>query len=512
MKKIIVWLLAAIMVLGLAACGSSTDNSTKPSDSATKQSESQKESTPTEPQKKEIVTLRVYSGANNVATDYRSVQDYLNKYLEEKYGLRIELTIGEEGNTQQLQLALTTGGEFDVVSAGNINYAAQGALMPLDDLIAKYGQGLYETWTQEQMNAMKLKGQQYWVATYGDKFNGIGAYMDADICDEVGIDPASIHTYKDLTAAYAKVHEAYPQLMCVAPAVSNPSLGVVGSLLMGDRDQVCSGVGIIVSKYENGEKPVFENLYASDFYHELITTAKEWYDAGYITKDADTTTQRASELVAANLCFSYLMPTVATGAEQHSIRCAKRMYMAELFSPLATTNSMTSGFAITADCKYPDEAMQFINALYTDPYIQNTLIYGIENTHYIIRDDGVYDFPEGVTIENSTYHINVPIHWGNVMLAAPFGSETAEARKAMKEFNDNARVSPINGFSFDNTSVSTEIGLITNVISEYARALEDGTVDAEATFKAFNEKLEANEINTIIDEANKQFDEFWNNK
>ena len=74
--------------------------------------------------------------------------------------------------------------------------------------------------------------------------------------------------------------------------------------------------------------------------------------------------------------------------------------------------------------------------------------------------------------------------------------------------NESAKASPALGFSFDSTPVRTEMASVGAVKDEYELSLDTGAVDPEKALPEFLEKLEAAGSQTIIDEIQKQLDEW----
>lgn len=62
------------------------------------------------------------------------------------------------------------------------------------------------------------------------------------------------------------------------------------------------------------------------------------------------------------------------------------------------------------------------------------------------------------------------------------------------------------GYSFDPSEVQTAITAVTAVITQYAPALECGTVDPEVMIPEFLEALDAAGMQTIIEANQKQLD------
>ena len=77
----------------------------------------------------------------------------------------------------------------------------------------------------------------------------------------------------------------------------------------------------------------------------------------------------------------------------------------------------------------------------------------------------------------------------------------------MDEFNTAAAPSKALGFVFDPTSVEGEIAAVQNVITQYDVGLGSGTLEP-SKLEEFQQALLDNGVQTIIDEAQRQLDEF----
>ena len=62
------------------------------------------------------------------------------------------------------------------------------------------------------------------------------------------------------------------------------------------------------------------------------------------------------------------------------------------------------------------------------------------------------------------------------------------------------------GFSFDNSSVSSEIAAIYAVVDEYRAGLLGGALDLDENYPRFIQKLKDAGIDTVIAEKQKQLD------
>lgn len=79
----------------------------------------------------------------------------------------------------------------------------------------------------------------------------------------------------------------------------------------------------------------------------------------------------------------------------------------------------------------------------------------------------------------------------------------------MEMNNDAGQYETNLGFVFDQEPVANEIAACASVYDEFAKPLMQGAFEnVESTVAEFNQKLEANGIQKIIDEAQKQLNEW----
>ena len=132
------------------------------------------------------------------------------------------------------------------------------------------------------------------------------------------------------------------------------------------------------------------------------------------------------------------------------------------------------------------------------------LEYGIEGTHYNKNADGTITF---IKEKRDTYQ-----PWrngmGNITQLPPLDGEGAGFWDTFKAYYSAAKEIPILGFAFNASDVETELGALTNVGTEYALALNTGTIDPAAKLPEFLKKLDDNGMQKVVDAANAQLDAF----
>ena len=155
------------------------------------------------------------------------------------------------------------------------------------------------------------------------------------------------------------------------------------------------------------------------------------------------------------------------------------------------------------------KAMQFLNFAYSNADFMNLLNWGIEGEDYelVKGSDKLIDYPEGVDSSNVGYHMNMGWHLPNQFIGYIWNGLPEDIFDEYAKFNDSALKSKAFGFTYDPTSVSTELASLTSVKAEYAPALECGSVsDVNAILAEFNKKLYDAGLQKVIDLKQKQLD------
>jgi len=119
--------------------------------------------------------------------------------------------------------------------------------------------------------------------------------------------------------------------------------------------------------------------------------------------------------------------------------------------------------------------------------------------------------PEGIDASTVSYY-----SWGkwelpNNYLQYVMAPSPSNLWEEMDEFNMAAAPSKALGFVFDTTPVEGEITAVQNVITQYDPGLGSGTLEP-SKLEEFQQALLDNGVQKIIDEAQRQLDEFISNK
>lgn len=452
-----------------------------------------------------IDELTVVFPSSSTPKDMQLVEDAINKITEAKIQAKIKFAPISGGDwVQQTNLMFTSNEKMDLIFVSGAlynNMVAKQQLVPLDDLLNKYGDGIKKAVGEDYLNAAKVNNQIYAVPTVRDMASDYGVTMRKDLVDKYKIDPSSIKTLDDLEKVLKTVKDGEN----FAPLIpSSPGQTYLDNYLFYDR--LGDGIGVLPD-YDNGLKVV--DLYEMPEYKELVTKLRDWYQKGYILKDSATNKTSPWELIRSNKGFVYFAGMKPGFAEQESQASGTQLVTAELLPSVAMTSTVTGAmWGVPVNTKLEDKAVQFLNLMYSDKDIVNLLDWGIEGKHYVKvqGQDNVIEYPAGV--DSSTTGYNMPLGWmfGNQFLSYVMKGNDPDVWNKTGDFNKKAKHSKALGFGFDPTPVKTEYAAVSNVITQYKMPLETGSVDPEKVLPEFISKLKSAGIDKIIAEKQKQLD------
>lgn len=482
LKKLVSVLLIMVMLFSLAACGGGSSNEF------------------TDDESKEVELTYFYPGGLETANEER-INEKLSEYVKDKINAKVKFHRFDWNAYQQKISTMAASGEaFDIVFTTSwclpyIQNAQKGVFLELDELLKEYGKDILSALDPDFLAASKVDGIQYTIPVKKETAHSVGFLFREDLVNKYGIDVSSIKTLEDVENALKIAKEKDPDLYPL-------QVGKEGLTALLDFSYVTGSNTTPGALYaENNDNKIF-NQYASKEYMELAKTVRRFYENKYIRPDAATSGTGSTDVAFAQVAM--LKP----GKDKESYDSSRgySYIQADLTKPMMVTGDATGAMAaISATCKNPVRAMKFLNLLYSDKDLLNLLYYGEEGVDYtldeedrVVKKDGMYSASGWM--------------FGNQMIAKLTNLEDPGKWEKIEKFNNEAIVHDSVGFSFDQTNVSTEIATCANVVAEYQAIVGTGVQDPEETIPAFLEKLETAGAQKIIDEAQKQYDEFLKTK
>ncbi len=504
-------LLLFTLLFNLAACGGGNETGKKDEDiNAKTQGED------TESAEEPVDLTMAFLVFGSVPNDMQKVNDAINEYLKEKINCTLTMIpINASNYSQQLDLMLTSDEKLDLFADGTIlaffnytSHASKGQLYPMNDLLPEHGQGIGEA-LGDYIDAASVNGTIYGVATNRDLAARTSFICKTSLLEKYSIDSARIKTYADLENVFQTIKDNEPGITpaMIGQTASGTIFDSLGLSVDTHGDQLSDMIGVLM----DNQKLEVTNYYETELCKEAAQRAYDWYQKGYILKDATTNQSSAEELMKAGILFGFFGNSKPGIEKQESASVGEDVTEIVLSDILSDTQKVT-GFmwAIAATSKHPDKAMQVLNLMYSDPVFVNLLDHGIEGIHYQVVDaeKGIINYPGGVDASTSGYDMGVDFEFGNQMLSYIWEGDSPTLWKDLSDFNQSAIVSKAMGFQFDSSNVKTEYAAVSSVIEKYKQFIGQGTVDPNTVLPEFIEMLKKAGIDTIVKEKQTQLDEF----
>ena len=154
--------------------------------------------------------------------------------------------------------------------------------------------------------------------------------------------------------------------------------------------------------------------------------------------------------------------------------------------------------------KYKTEALKVLQLMNTDSKFRDMCAYGTEGNYMEYAEDG--------TVQKLRDDWNWPSYTqGTFFILSTQADGDPDAWNQVKEQNEAAVSSTCLGFALDVTNIQNEIANCNTVWDKYKNDLLTGASDPATAVPACIEELKAAGLDTVIEEAQKQVDEFFAN-
>ncbi len=499
-----------VMMYVLTACGGDTDkdNGEKNQDMGTSSNEAQG----TEKENYDKVVYAFVS-FNNIPEDTSEVEEKINEITREKIGVEVSLMpLSISNYTQQISLAMQGGEQVDIFhSLGDFgSYVSKNQAYDITDLIDEYAGEAKDVVGERFISTTTKEGHTYGIPAYKPIALQPQFLYRKDMMEAVGVDPSSIHDVNDLTQVFEKIKEKYPDITPLAPANQGDS-GIM--LTIGNVDYLSDDMfypkGVLM-----GDSVQVEDLYSTDEFRNRVELARDWYEKGYISKDAATSTSTAIELISSGKAFSYIAsysyPPEDTAESMTGTMGGVEMGALNIGEPYLDTNAVNAiTWMVSSVSEQPEAALKFLNLTYTDPDVLNLIVFGIEGRDYVKLGEKSVGYPEGLDASTVPYTAQLSCGIvGNQFIQDVLGTYKEESIKKEMEANETSRTSKAFGFMFDNANVKIEYTSVLNVINQYLPGLRCGSLDPDTEIDAFVNALNDAGLDVIMNEKQRQLDEW----
>ena len=512
-KRTICLLLAMIMVLSIVLAGCSKTAETPAADETPATTEpaetTDNTETPEAPEEtaepaleQKTIQLMITGSGKQANSDkvWAAFNEQLQQYVPNTTVEFIDVSFDEY--SEKFSQVLASGEGVDLAWTGWLinkpQNIADGNLMPLDDLLAEYGQGIVDILGENvvEIHRNAADGKLYylpsWQGLCGERRGWLVVTEIAELAGDTWIEDTEAalnkwrNNYSEGTEAFQAVLDQATKYLAAAKEAGKLGAGintgrVFGwSMYNGTRSNPGVGGSEIGIPFEDNTFTVIDGV-ASEHYKLYAKTMADWYKEGYIRSDimsVDTSTltmPKNGEITDTTYVFS--CDPYLTEADQDAATADAGMDMTYL--PVEENASLILGgdtsYAIPYCADEPERAMMVLNAIYTQPDLYNTLIYGIEGEDYTKNDDGTIttSYVGASPTADDSYGIQ---RWiiGSCKNALINNGTDPNYYADLEALEETARVNPFLNFTFDRTNVEGICASILNVYYEYGPQIDNG--------------------------------------
>lgn len=512
-KRTICLLLAMIMVLSIVLAGCSktaetpaadeTPATTEPAETTDNTETPEAPEETAEPALEQKTIQLMITGAGKQANSdkvWAAFNEQLQQYVPNTTVEFIDVPFEEY--SEKFSQVLASGEGVDLAWTGWLinkpQNIADGNLMPLDDLLAEYGQGIVDILGENvvEIHRNADDGKLYylpsWQGLVGDRRGWLVVTEIAELAGDTWIEDTEAalnkwrNNYSEGTEAFQAVLDQATKYLAAAKEAGKLGAGintgrVFGwSMYNGTRSNPGVGGSEIGIPFEDNTFTVIDGV-ASEHYKLYAKTMADWYKEGYIRSDimsVDTSTltmPKNGEITDTTYVFS--CDPYLTEADQDAATADAGMDMTYL--PVEENASLILGgdtsYAIPYCADEPERAMMVLNAIYSQPDLYNTLIYGIEGEDYTKNADGTIttSYVGASPTADDSYGIQ---RWiiGSCKNALINNGTDPNYYADLEALEETARVNPFLNFTFDRTNVEGICASILNVYYEYGPQIDNG--------------------------------------
>ena len=454
-----------------------------------------------------------------------AVSAALSEYLTEKIGCTVDFHVYGWDVTETALPALQAGEKIDIFFTANwLHYSdcvQQDLFLPLNDLLESDGQGILSTINPLFLEGAAIDGVNYAIPTNKELAVPDGWLVNMEAAAEVGLtadmlaDLNSCEQLEEYIAKYKELHpESYPYLMegCFWPDEYWYRSDLLGT---GLQINPISQLNYLEADgtYDDAVYSVFEDQRMIDH----LNLMHKWFAAGYIDPESDLTTFEHRAVFASGDWLFYTQPLKGNNIkaaemiqsygndEMKAALAAGETPVGEIYGkqPLLASEFTGSMLAIPITSENPAKAMQFLNLMHSDADFINMMLYGIEGEDWHLEDGFV-------VLDNSNWSSGHGGAWtmGNTSLQYVTVGEDPEKNAKLISFADDAIILPNSGFTFDTSTVETELAALKNVTAKYHNALMCGKTDPadpDLGVAAYVDDLKAAGMEEIAAEYTRQY-------
>lgn len=421
-----------------------------------------------EQQNYETLVLVLPNGGKDLERIER-VQAQMSAVLEERLGIHVKLlTLSSSSfssyhqetqkifaGTQQADVMLCMGTYVENWLCGN--------LLPLDDLLAQYGQGVVSAVEEDVIRGCAIDTAIYGVPNLRNYAISTDTYcLNAALLERNGFSIDEIQTMEDLEQVFSVIHENEPEVVILSTNLQS---------IAANRRYLNPQTPLVSALDE--ERDCYVNYFATEEYRSLLYQIRNWYTKGYVGFYSE-----AGEIKAApGIVFAEARPGKPGVAEEVSRQRGEAYqdvcFGKNIISPDVYTAIL---YTITKNTISAEQSMMLLNELYQNAELNELLLELLPQ--WMLPNMFLTDVDEGYP---------------------------QDLWEQTQRFKQEAELAPDVGFAFNPAAVMREYLEVCQIYERYRPILENGIVDPDEGLERMLAQLKTAGIDELLAEQNRQY-------
>lgn len=523
LKKIMALLLTLALTLSLlAACNGDSSSSSAPanSDSQTSESSEAAESSETAAgDDGEVHPVRIVQ-PGVLADEYETGIAAVNEKLKED-GVNVEVSVQRipwDSYAEKLNLMLTTGEEFELLhvmqDVKNLSaIAGMGAIIPLDSLLENYPD-LVGRFTENEWLGAVYNGDHYAVPCSWRSFDNTMSYLTVrtDVMKKVGYDEFPSDSVDDVLDLMKKMQDYILDETGIKAYNWFHQNQDTAHWLHRTYDTypfyVENSLGLIIARQDG----TIDSFYESEEFKKDCETYQKIYQEGLINPDVlniDHSAMYDEAKLGAFLPSQTFDPSeskiIMNNTDLKDVTadwvkmCPEKPEM--IYTFVQNLN------AISSTAENPESGLKFLDWLYASQENHDLFHFGQEGVYFTDEGEGMMSRDDSMKNENGDALYQLDTWMTGYMPYMRYDADlvTDEYLDYMTYKADNYVVSPIAGFLFDSSNVTTELTNLQTEIIASIYPIKIGMVPYEENIGPAIERLKAAGLDTYLEEYRTQF-------
>ncbi len=453
------------------------------------------------------------------------VLEKLNEKLEKDINATMKINYIQWGDLQsKYALVLASGGDLDWIFTGNWAYygqeAAKGAFLEIkQEMVKQYMPKHYAATDSSAWSEGLIGGKLFMVPSASPDVKVNEVVIREDLRKKYKV--PEVNNWLDIESYLAAIKRNEPGMIPInvdnAIDITRPFFYQLAATSKSYFDlffATSGGSGIVSDTDDpNGKLVKITDPSVVEDYKLAARTIKQWYDKGYINKNAFSNKTRSMSLFLQGKSAVGFGNTIDM---QNVIEKSQALgWDVKIIAGLSKKGTypqdshINNGFAIASKSKNPERTMMAMDLIIEDPEYNELVYYGIEGKNYVVKN-GKIALPYGVSPEKNTYPPDLSGFWftnkNQLKVPEAWSEEYIKLRGDAKK-----QIAPYMYAAFipDISMVKTEVANLNQVVVQYFNPINLGMVkDVDLAFDTFDKKLADAGFDRVLREMEKQTNEY----